>query len=272
MPIIKSNLSKSAKYLPVTEFGKQLIETKDLDPVYVVVWKAEFSPIQLKKWLLAYWCCYHCGTSSWVLDQPNYWKALHTVAASKGYPRASERRHFRGQLAVKTVEALEKLSVLERFEELCKGDNLGVGEVIRRVRTWYNFGPWIAFKVADMLERLAIKKVAFTDTDTFLFDSPKEGARLVTSLYAKGEHVTGDLFSRWALDYLKQNLGSMLAPPRYERPINGQELETILCKFVGHYNGKYKVGKDLEEVRHGLERFKDVSPTARKLLGVVPCL
>jgi hypothetical protein len=59
----------------------------------------------------------------------------------------------------------------------------------------------------------------------------------------------------WAYDRLIKELGDLRAPPRYERPINIQEVETILCKWKSHLSGHYELGKDIIEVRHGLLRY-----------------
>lgn len=250
--------------LDVVEFGRQLVTTGDLDPVYVVLHNAGLSKTELYKWLIPYWCFYHVGTACHIADHPYYWPTMAKAAASKDYPRSSERRHFRGAFAIKAVEKLAKVGWLRPIEQLIEGSPLTLSTVMKRVKTWYGFGDWIAFKVADMLERLDICKVTFTEADTFLFDSPREGATLVVEHNAT--HKVDD-HPKWAMDYLSIHLGTLDAPPRKERKLNGQEYETILCKWKSHLSGHYTVGKDIHEVREGLLRFSKCRTSQALLAG-----
>src|SRR5262245_44515214 len=103
------------------------------------------------------------------------------------------------------------------------------------IQKWPQFGPWIAFKVADMLDRLDIVPIQFKNSDVFLFKSPLQGAKLLWS--EEGEpslHSSKDFNSavgNWAVSRILSSLGHHDAPPRYERKINCQEAETILCKW-----------------------------------------
>lgn len=251
--------SRSSPDLRVYEFGKQLLEKNDLDPVYVLLWEAQLSPKQLQKWLLAYWCFYHIGTASWIVDQPSYWEAFKQAAGSKEWPRCSERRHFRGENARKSVEYLCSRGVSDLFDPLLQ-EQLTVGQIMRYVQTWVGFGPWISFKVADMLERLDIAPVRFDAGTMFLFDSPREGAEL---LY-RTEGGTGGDPNSWAVDRILKQLGHHRAPPRNERTLNVQEAETCLCKWKSYKGGHYRPGEDVESCQNGLRRFPQ-SLTSQKL-------
>lgn len=66
--------------------------------------------------------------------------------------------------------------------------------------------------------------------------------------------------------HLGQALARFKAPPFNDRPLNFQEFETILCKWKSHQNGHYPIGKDIEEISHTLDQWKEVSPTAGRLL------
>lgn len=248
--------------LTIYEFGRQLIETKDLDPVYVVVQESGLTGERLHRWLLCYWCFYHVGTASWALDQLDYWKAMETAAGSKEYPRSSERRHFRGAQAVRGVAYLKSQGVEALFAPLLKDQP--AEQIISYVQTWKQFGPWIAFKVADMVERLGLAKVPF-QLDTIMYDSPRKAAENLWDLEGQPSNGFGAAAGEWAVGRILEELGDLTAPPRYERAINAQEAETILCKHGSYLKGHYHVGKDVAEVRHGLERFSSCK-TAQRLL------
>ena len=239
------------------EFGRGLLDTLDLDPVYVFLWEAaragDISPEQLRRWLLAYWCFYHSGTASWVTDQRDFGAALVTAAGFKDYPRCHERRHFRGAFAVKAATWLVEHGAEELLEEFDRagyeGRALTATEVMDYAREWYGFGPWIAFKVADMVERLGLCRVTF-DLDTVLYDSPRKGAELMRSLYAPG--LDAERAGPWAVEQLCRYFTANPAPPRGERPFGLQEAETVLCKWKSYRGGHYHLGEDVIGSRKGL--------------------
>lgn len=246
--------------LSIYAFGSKLLDANDLDPIYTLLWKAKFPREKLRKWLLSYWCFYHCGTASWIVDQSDYWKAMHTAAASKDYPRSPERRHFRAKNAVDSVTWLEARGIDKLFRpfKICKT----LEQVMGWVKHWTGFGPWISFKVADMLERLDLCKIDFDSTSMFLFNSPKEGAELMWELNGKSIRTTN--VQDWAVRTLLEYFGDQKAPPRLERLINAQEVETILCKWKSYMKGHYKIGEDVEGCKHALE-FRQ-GKTSRQLL------
>ena len=67
--------------------------------------------------------------------------------------------------------------------------------------------------------------------------------------------ISSDEACGWAYDELIKALGTYQAPPQMDRPINIQEVETILCKWKSHLNGHYPTGNDIAEVRHGLVKY-----------------
>lgn len=259
------------------EFGRQIIESRDLDPVYVVLHEAQLDRRTLQKWLLGYWCFYHMGTASWVVDQGLYWQAMLTAAGSKDYARSSERRHFRGKSALDSVAWLKDRGVDALFKPIWRTPQTAT-QVMNYVKTWRGFGPWIAFKVADMLERLGVCDVKFS-VDEAMYDSPREAAKTLWELEGQPRAGLGDAVGGWAVNRIVDTLVNQMvgrmghAPPRYERLINAQEAETILCKWKSYMGGHYHVGKDIAEIKHGLERYTQCE-TAQRLLqaGEKSCL
>ena len=256
------------KQLSILEFGRLLLEAKDLDPVYDLIWHSGWKGEKLHKWLLSYWCFYHVGTASWIVDQKKYWPAMEIAAGSKDYPRSSERRHFRGDNAKEAVAYLKSIGIDSLFKPLLSSKCKTVEDVFKIVKPWVGFGPWISFKIADMLDRLSLNSISFTEADIFLFDSPAEAAEIlwreeygvITSGIPLVEAYGKDrknLIQNWAMDYIKRNLEDHLAPPRFERPIDNQEAETILCKWKSYLSGHYEIGWDVQHCRTGLAKFPD---------------
>lgn len=102
--------------LTIEEFGKRLLGSLDLDPIYVALVRMKLTPEELGRWLLAYWCCYDAGVSSYIADAEDpdeFWgrmelMAVNEVASPLGgrWRRAAERRHWRGKNAVASLAAL----------------------------------------------------------------------------------------------------------------------------------------------------------------------
>lgn len=255
------------KKLDCYDFGLELIRTGDLDPVYITVWNAKLEPEELNQWLLAYWCFYHCGTASYLTGGDRfYWAQMNMAAASKDYPRGRERRHFRGDLSIKSVDWLVKKGLPEIFRPLTGGRRY-LGEVICYVCTWYGFGEWIAFKVADMVDRLGLTQVDFSSASKYLYESPRQGAEKLRVFH--GDLGAGGFegVTQWALDRVVTELGSLDAPPRNERKIGYAEAETILCKWDAYLNGHYHIGEDIVAVRKALLRFSKCDLSQRLLAG-----
>lgn len=266
----------------IEDFGAVLIETRDLDPVYVAIVGAGLDRDQLCRLLLAYWCFYHLGVAANLSEYQEgcYWDMMLEAAqnvrsprehtrAPEGcarWPRGAERRHFRGQ---KCVDAVRELSVGrpedwvgQFFNKLVWVDR----KVMAEVESWPQFGPWIAFKVADMLERVAGIDVRFDPDIGLMYDEPAKGLELLRwRLY--GDAHNNDARRRIMYHQLVRHFSPAPAPPGGDRGCGPQEVETILCKWKAHMGGHYEVGKDIRELRHGLVGWGE---TAERLLVACP--
>jgi hypothetical protein len=264
-------------------FGRQLVETLDLDPVYVALHHADLPKHQLHRWLLAYWCLYDVGAASYISEAPtdgDYWYALldaakNTTPSPLGgrWPRGKERRHWRGETASKSMSHM-----LERFQNASdvilhiggKGTEIKFSQLSANARSIYGFGPWIAFKIGDMMERLCGLKVDFSEAEVFMFNEPLNAAlmlwRQATRLppTAKPRHLHQALHA--VVQGLQSQLSDLTAPPDHQRPLGLQEVETILCKWKSHCNGHYKPLNDTLEIQETLHRWEGVSKTAGQLL------
>lgn len=265
--------------LTIEEFGKELLRVNDLDPVYIVLSKIGLVPDQLKRWLAAYWCFYDCGTACELAEEPSWTKFIE-AAASKTFLRGKERRHFRGNAAIEAVGFLcgRHLNPVDFVNYVSRDSDYNA--IVQRVQDHPHFGPWIAFKVADMLERVMLVPIEFRREDVFLFSTPREAALMVwrekmkfsEQVSAKPKDPKGAINA--VLDYLLSVDWGRPAPPRYDRPIGIQEVETILCKYKSHRNGHYPVGNDIQEIYHSVCRGDGTSwmkdRFRRTILGSFP--
>lgn len=118
--------SRDYQRLHIEEFGRQLITSGDLDPIYIALHRQGMSREQLHRWLLAYWCFYHAGFASYAAEREleHYWQVMENAARNTTviiaptatpaecgvngqWPRGKERRHFRGQQGIKAIAELQ---------------------------------------------------------------------------------------------------------------------------------------------------------------------
>lgn len=245
----------------VYEFGQRLLDAGDLDPVYTVVWGASLPLPELERWLLAYWCFYDVGTATWICDvktEADYWRRMWDATCSPAYPRGRERRHFRAANADKSMTFLSEQQMDGVFEGLrphaLAGHTMRAGYVMETVQEWAGFGPWIAFKAADMLDRCGYCPVEFDVASAFFYDSPKKAAKLLWDMEGQPSAGFGDAACEWAVNRICSELSSDRAPPMNDRPLNCQEAETILCKWGASLTGHYHIGEDVAAVKKGIMR------------------
>jgi hypothetical protein len=249
-------LASGRQHLSCYDFGRALLKDNDLDPVYVVLWEAQLPPETLKRWLLSFFCFYHAGTACWCAkpgEESDYWERMARAADSRAWPRCRERRHFRGGLAQRSVEFLRGRGVGRLFADLMSAGP-AAADVSAAVAEWYGFGPWIAFKAADMLERLGIRPVAFDAASAMYKGSPTEGAALLYETEGRPA-LNGQAVTEWAVGRILSTLEGYKAPPRYERPLSAAECETICCKYASYRGGHYELGEDVRGLRAALLQF-----------------
>lgn len=274
-------MSRTYPRLSIEEFGTHLFRTGDLDPVYVMLHTTPLPGPQLRRWLLAYWCFYDVGVASWMSEQPLFWENMLEAGRNmtrspigERWPRGKERRHFRGQQGIAALEYLQL--VHPEPETFCAGlegpwwlpdGSVTFEDVANKVRTYRGFGPWIAFKIADMLERVLNVNVTFDTAAIMMYDEPRKAAILLHHTLT-GKKAAEDNEAIWfAVDYLKSYFGHLVAPPKDGRLVNIQELETVLCKWKSHLGGHYPLNNDLHEVTETLKHWSGVSLTAKHLLS-----
>lgn len=259
-------VANSKERLDPVEFGRRLLTTGDLDPLYIALWEAKIPRSQLCCWLLSYFCFYNAGLSCWITSQEDYWEAMRRVPASgTEFPRGAERRHFRGNFAIKAIHRLSETYPDPTALIAWLGEaGPSAKPIMSRVKSLYGFGEWISWKVPDICERLGVMNAQFVDEDCrLMFSSSLKGAAEISAKYGlKGDPV-------WAGHrYLMRKLGTLKAPPSYDRYINVQETETICCKWHSHMGGHYPVGKDTEDIKHSLLRYQESSIAQQMLIPI----
>lgn len=224
------------------DFGKRLLDAHDLDPVYDLCW---VNQIRDFTWYITYWGFYHVGLATTLSEYPNeqaFWEAYGHCCRSSLYPRGRERRHYRANNAIQSWTYLSTTGI----DALNYGLKTSADPIRYVEKNWVGFGPWIAFKIADMLERLEFRSVDFSDIDFTMYKSPKKAAqRMGMGPKEACEEILFHLDNQYK------------APPRFERPLGIQEAETILCKWKSFMDGHYHIGEDVQGVQDALRMWPD---------------
>lgn len=286
---------RSYERLPIEEFGRLLLETNDLDPIYIALCglladkKKQVASIPkidwVKRWLVAYWCLYSAGPACYIASCAHPWDALMLAAKNDvetpiggRWPRGHERRHFRGKAAVDAVNDLRaRYQHPEFFVNYVMGKGGHFTDVAARVKEHTLFGPWMAFKVADMAERVLKIPVDFDDSAVFMFNDPTKAA---LTLWRNKKGLPADARPKDAATHAKIINGVVAhlltvfqgyqAPPDNHRPLGLQEIETILCKWKSHMNGHYPPYNDIDEIRAGLEPWCKALDGAKLFMQHMP--
>lgn len=286
-------MARNYAKLDIETFGKHLLESNDLDPIYCALVK-QFAPHldhQLKRWLVAYWCFYHAGQACHIseFEGEAFWAEMRACARNEElspigerWQRGHERRHFRGEAASKAIRTMSG-KYLHEPEQLVEdiihhspehNYSLQFKTVADRAQELPLFGPWISFKVADMVDRVLGIHVDFSGDDVFMFKDPTEAAlklwRLKAGLNESAQPKERGKAISQVVSYLTDHFKDHKAPPLYDRPVGLQEVETILCKWKSHCNGHYPLFNDIIEIRDGCAPWTKVSETALLFMDAMP--
>lgn len=287
-------MERNYKRLEIEDFGKILLSSNDLDPVYVALYRLLGDELmthdQLNRWLLSYILCYHVGASCWLSEKQGekYWDNLIIAAINKEespiggrWPRSHERRHWRGQFAIDAVVRLQdRYGTPEGFiqyitgGEQVKPEPISFKEISARVQEHHGFGSWASFKLADLIDRLGLAPVDFTYDDVVIYKDPVIAAEMVyrqkNGLNSNAKVKPQGI--REVFDYLIEHFKNYAAPPLYDRVVGVQEVETILCKTKSMWNGRYPLYNDIREIHEGLNSWIKVSETAQLFKKMMPIL
>lgn len=237
------------------EFGHYLLDTYDLDPLYVILASVSWPERVMKTFLLAYWVFYSAGVAAKIAEAENPYHMMFSLDAQHA-SRGHERRHMRGQQFEDTVNGLRKFGSPEKVVDYMI-NGFDFKTIAKNVQAFWGFGQWMAFKVADMAERVLQLSVDFSNAEIGVYKDPIKGAALI-GFGDQHHNITRDEVHT-VFRGLQIGFNDRLAPPYLDRVVNIQELETICCKWKSHVNGHYPIGCDTFEIYHGLQGCGDLA-------------
>jgi len=278
--------------LPIEAFGFHLLNTNDLDPIYVALHAVDWEPSQKHKFLIAYWCFYHAGFAAYVSKEAPqfFWAEMMTAAKNQlntpfgeRWPRGKERRHARGKQGIQMTRRLSETytrnpsSMIHYLSTptIEQNNHISCAGVMNRAKQHYLFGDWIAFKIADMLDRCFDDiTVNFDGAEMLMFKDPLKAVEMLWKQHHGVDQSRKIRLSEEAvsevLKYLSETFWDYKAPPMKDRSVGFQEIETILCKWKSHMNGHYPLYNDIDEITHGLQPWLEHSEAAKQFLEAMP--
>ena len=273
--------------LGIVDFGRHLLKSGDLDPIYIALNGAGFPEAQRNRWLTAYCAYYHAGVACYMSELPGekFWQAMMTAATNADgdptpfgsrWPRGHERRHFRGGQAEKGIAEWRMLYGDEpeaMFAELarCGPSFTGIRD---RALGHRSIGTWLSFKVVDLVDACMGVPVDQSDITPFFYDTPKfsllrewrERMKAPVLSRPKDERRTIIEMNNW----LATQFIDLEAPHKPGHPVDNFCLETIWCKHQSHLNGHYPLNNDIDEINAGLEPWREHSRAAAQFMRALP--
>jgi len=239
------------------EFARLTIETNDLDPVYVALNQAKMPEAMLLRWCTAFVTYYHMGTACQIchLQGDDFWAELFNRYETS--PRASERRHFRGQAGLKAMRVWRNIyRTPEKFFLECMQPSF----MTLLKKNIPQIGTYFTWKCMDFREAVFGYDVDWGNAHKHMVTLPTQGLDII---YPGVPHPQALLQAASELKHLS-------APPRHHRKCGVAEAETVACMLKGYYLHGKPIGKDIVEKRRDLTGYGDVAEHILSFMPVEP--
>lgn len=246
------------------DFIKVDIYTGDSDPVYFAIHRAyrELDPNWARRFCVAMLTYYHTGTAAEAANYEgnDFWDYLESVYDSA--PRASERRHFRGDAGKAGLLSMRLFSPIPDQFFLQFGSNYKDIKDLCAAKL-SQFGPYFVLKIADYMDRCL--EMPIHSYDGLASNLPSEPLKCIKLLYPERrvDYAFNHLCGRVAQT-------GLLAGPSFDRPAGPAEVETSLCGWkTTKYKGNW-FGADIDDKRKSLIGFGPNADLMRSWMPEVP--
>lgn len=249
----------------VARFGRHLIASSDVDPIYPVL-KELHTARDLDEdealWhSFLYVAWYHMPVGHAVYDlAPNPCKLSSKSMMRVGahmWPTGIERRSNRGGKVFQHIEAFCKATTDSTLSEWFREGFFIAPTLLDRHANWHvvnerlqsiwGNGRWAAYKHCEVLRRVHNLSVEAPDMGHRFSSGPRKGlAELYGPLEGQSEAIVA------VLDAQGRDLQERLLGRGVE--VDVEELETILCNFHSMLKGRYYVGHDIDEMQEQIDQ------------------
>lgn len=233
-------------------FAELTIATDDLDPVYVALYKCGMPEDMLMRWCAAFVTYYHMGTACQLceLKGDDFWTELWNRYDTN--PRASERRHFRGDSGRKAMKAwINEYKTPEKFFAACMQPSF----MKLLQKNIPQIGTYFTWKCMDLREAVFGYNVDWSEAEYHLVGLPMSG---IEYIFPECGKKMPRAYSDGLLE-IASAISHIDAPPRHARKCGVAEAETVACMLKSYYMNKKPIGKDIVEKRHDLSGYGPIS-------------
>jgi len=243
------------------EFGKAIVEAKDLDPHYKLFEDYyRFDPSKAKNLVFAFACYSHLGTAAKITEFSTFKEGLKSAIDDK-LPTGRARMYFRDKSKQNILQYMENITPMQCFD-FFEDKPLDFISVKKRVERIPSFGAVASWKIADIMECCFDTPVSFSNAYSFIHKSPLQGIAL-HCYNNKERYVSFDTLLA-VFKQMQGILGHLNAPTTTGRQLNIQEFETILCEYKKYrIKSTYQIGEVREKYIKQLEEVQ--SPLGKKM-------
>ena len=268
--------------LAIEVFSRHLLQTGDLDPVYIALNACGWTEAQRLRWLVAYIAFYHCGAACYLSQFVGaaFWDEVRRATVNEApapigarWPRGHERRHFRGRQAMTAVD--------QWAARWCQPEGMfaymaavapSFADVTARAKEHRSVGDWLSFKIVDLVDACLDGHVDQRDAEYFLYERPRASLVRVWRERFEREPKNEMSAAKEMIAHLQAELRDCTIPHKPGRPIDLFCLETVSCKFASHLSGHYPLYNDIREIRKGLQPCRHSCNEVDQFEAVMPPL
>jgi hypothetical protein len=145
--------------------------------------------------------------------------------------------------------------------------------VVDRVAQLPGFGPWSAFKAADMIDGCLRIDIVQDDLSVFLYDTPRKS---ILESARRGEFnavsSSEDELCSSAMGWLADELAreGCTIPHKRGKPPDLLSIETVWCKHKSHLDGHYPLYKDCIEIAEGMRPWMEHTNRSDGFFAAIP--
>lgn len=260
------------RQMSIVDFIQQKLVINDVEPSYQAIHLAGLTLLARRKLCFAEVFTDHLGFACDIAEAKDFWGACESFIEQP--IRGPARRYFRGPKAVRALHDIRGSTSISHSGDISDLFNF-MPKTYAKAKSYVcllpEFGPGSAFKLADMSERVGGVPIDFRDaTIKDLGALPLKGLSLAVDYENQRDNrmpQPGDQHNLfWKL--LRYKHWKRKAPPRRDRELNVQELETCLCNY-GH--SKWRLpGRETEAVMSELEGHGRLAMKLRAILKQLP--
>jgi hypothetical protein len=249
---------RPASFADFARFATAQLELRDVDPLYLVLGDlVADKPEEERLWgLVAYCAWYNLPSALTYLEATEWLPGVEPTLEQAKMPTNTERRALRGGHQMlrhfwSIAGHLDAYGGVRSWLAAGNASELGPCEAWRQVRAnvegVHGNGRWASYKMADLLASVVEWPLEAPDMGMDAGLGPVKGIR-----YLFGEPGSSSVAERWGQE-ARRHLAELGV--NAGEPLPTSVVETLLCDYGSHLEGRYPPGHDTRELREATARL-----------------